>query len=261
MEALLSIYRNRQLLWRSTVLELKKQYAGSVLGVLWAVLGPALLIGLYAAIYVVVFQVRPVALTTGQYVLHVMSGLLPFMAFAGALSSGSQSIRTSKEVLVSTSYPPELLPVRAVLVASGPLLFGVPIIAIAAAVIVGPSWTMLLLPVVMLFQILFSCGIAWMLSLLTLAVKDIQHILQYIIISLLVVTPIAYTQDMVPSRIEPVLLINPLYYFVRMYQHALVYQTMPGVGVGVGFLLLGWLVSLIGFKVFSRVKQVFYDYA
>lgn len=261
MEALLLIYRNRQLLWRSTVLELKKQYAGSILGVLWAVLGPALLIALYAAIYVVVFQVRPVALTTGQYVLHVMSGLLPFIAFAGALSSGSQSIRASKEVLVSTSYPPELLPIRAVLVAAGPLLFGVPIIAIAAVVIVGPSWTMLFLPVVIVFQLLFSFGIAWMLSLLTLAVKDIQHVLQYIIISLLIVTPIAYTQDMVPSRVEPILLVNPLYYFVRMYQHALVYQTLPSVEVGIGFLLLGCVISFVGFKVFTRAKQVFYDYA
>lgn len=252
--------RHRALLLRTTRIELKKLYAGSAFGMLWIVLGPAILMALYSIIYVFVFQVRPAALTVPQYVLHVVSGLLPFIAFSSALVTSATSIRSNREVLLSTAFPAELLPVRAVFVSSMPLFVGLALSIVAGGMLEGVSVWLLLLPLAVASQLLFSVGIAWMLALVTVIMKDVQHVLQYVVISLLIVTPIAYTEGMVPSQMQAILYLNPLYYFVRMYQHAIVYQSPPPNHVFIGAPLLGIVFYMLGFFLFQRTKQVVYDY-
>jgi lipopolysaccharide transport system permease protein len=142
-----------------------------------------------------------------------------------------------------------------------PLFVGLAWSAIAACIILGPSGWLLLLPLAIASQLLFAAGVAWILALLTIVVKDVQHILQYIVICLLIVTPIAYTEGMVPPQMQAILYLNPLYYFVRMYQHAIVYGSAPPLHVMLGAPALGLGFYLIGAHLFDRAKQVVYDYA
>jgi lipopolysaccharide transport system permease protein len=255
------ISRHRGILTRTTLTEIRGTYAGSMLGMLWVFAGPMLLLTIYALVFAVIFRVRPVNMTVAEYVLYVFSGLVPFLAFANALTVGALSLSSNKQLLLNTVFPAELIPLRSVLVASVGLPAGTIILLLGDAVFSTLSWTWFLLPVVLLFQVMFVTGICWMLSLLALLVRDIQHILMYVTMTLLVVTPIAYTPDMIPATLLVLMYGNPLFYFVTCYQSLVILNSVPPpvivaitVGLSVGTFWLGYTVC-------HRAKQVFYDYA
>jgi lipopolysaccharide transport system permease protein len=259
---LLLLARYRELLLRTTLIEIRSQYAGSALGMLWVFLGPLLLLTLYSLVYVMIFNVRPVAMSTGEYILYVFTGLIPTIAFASALTSGANALALNKQVLLNTVFPAEILPLRAVLVQSVPLPVGLAIVAVAALIVKGAlAPVALLVPVFIVLQLMFVTGLVWILALLTLALRDVQQLLQYAALVLLIITPIAYTPDMIPPRLKLLMFANPLYYFTAAFQSTLVYGELPPGWVLAGATLLGIGSLFAGYWVFQRVKLAFYDYA
>ncbi|GAA0599778.1 hypothetical protein [Caenispirillum bisanense] len=255
------IAHHRRLLWRTTLVDLKSAYAGSLLGTIWVGLGPLLMLSLYALIYAVIFRVRPTNMTVAEYVLYVFCGLVPFLAFASSLTAGTLSLVSNRALLLNTVFPAELIPLRAVLVASASMPVGGVILLAGDLGLSTPSVTALLIPLVMVMQIMFTVGLCWMLSLLALLIRDIQQLLYYITMLLLTITPIAYTPDMIPSQLALIMYLNPLYYFAISFQSLIILNQIPplhvliiGSGISLGFFIVGYAVC-------TRAKQVFYDYA
>jgi lipopolysaccharide transport system permease protein len=90
-------------------------------------------------------------------------------------------------------------------------------------------------------------------------VRDLQNIVAVITIMLMMVTPIAYTVDMVPARIRPFLSLNPLYYVVVSYQELLMMGRWPS-GHALEILVgLGVALFAGGYWFFSRMKRVLTD--
>jgi lipopolysaccharide transport system permease protein len=183
------------------------------------------------------------------------------MAFSSALSSGAISLSNNRQYLLNTVFPAELLPVRSLLVASASLPVGIGLVFVADMIFSTPSWTLLLVPVVLLAQVLFTCGIVWVLSLLTLVIHDIQHGLQYVTIVLLIITPIGYTPDMIPSNFKILMYGNPLFYFVTSYQNLIIFHQLPPLYVVITGLLMNLAVFLSGYWIFQHAKMTFYEYA
>jgi lipopolysaccharide transport system permease protein len=253
--------RHQRLLLSSTLVELRTQYAGSVLGLAWVLVSPLLLVGLYAAVYSVIFRVSLPGMSGLDYVLLVAAGLSAFTAFGATLGNAAAALIRNKALLVSTTYPAELLPARAVLVACPQLLVGLilvslvsPMLGKASVATVCGAW------MVALLQVLFMCGLAWVLSLVTLAIRDLQHVLQYLVTVLLIITPIGYTVSMVPAALMPVVNLNPLAHFVLAYQDLLVFGRWPRASEWALLVVGSVLPYLIGFWFFRRVRLVFYDY-
>ena len=246
------------LLLRSVRVEARAQHAGTVLGMFWIVLGPFLLLSLYAVIYSVVFQIRVPHFTLPEYILNVFSGLVLFLAFSQAMATSTTALQKEAK-LVFSNFPAEFIPTKAVIVSYLVLLPATSFVIIGDAVFSHPSWHLVLLPVVALFQLMFSIGLGCLLSLLGLVMRDISFIIQYIVIALLVVTPIAYTPDMIPARIKPLLYANPLYYYVSANQHLILLNSLPPLMECV----LGALVSVamftIGIALFKRARMAMLD--
>lgn len=252
--------RFRGILARTTLVELKSVYAGSVLGMSWLVLGQAFLLGIYALIYTVIFRVSPANMTVAEYVLYVFSGLVPYITFATALSAGVGVLSRDKQILLNTVFPPELLPVRSTLVSSATLPIGV-VIVVAIAVFFGKlSLTLLLVPFVMVLQIMFQCGLIWLLSLLTLVLRDVQYMIQYVMMMLLVATPIGYTLEMMPRGLKVMAYVNPLFYFVTWYQDLIVGNRIPDPIIVSITIAMSLTAFAAGYWIFERAKLTFFDY-
>ena len=256
-----AISRHRSILASTTMAEIRATYAGSMLGMLWVFAGPMLLLAIYAIVFAVIFRVRPVNFTPAEYVLYVFSGLVPFLSFANALTIGSMSLVSNKQLLLNTVFPAELIPLRSVLVASAGLPTGTVILLIGDGVFSTLSWVWLFVPIVLLMQIMFVTGVCWMLSLLALLVRDIQHILMYVTMALLVVTPIAYTPDMIPDKLLLLMYGNPLFYFVTFFQNLVILNTIPSVPIVFITVGLSCGAFWLGYVACHRAKQIFYDYA
>jgi lipopolysaccharide transport system permease protein len=261
IEPFAAIFRHRELLGRTAITEVHRKYAGSLFGTFWVVASPLILMALYSLIYLVIFQVRPVAMTATDYVLYIFCGLIPFLGFMEALNAGASSLSLNKAVLLNTVFPSELVPVRAVLVAQGSTTVGFVIVILAAIFLEKYSVTLLLVPVIWFFLLLFVTGMVWVLALASLVIRDIQQMLAFFSIVLLIISPIAYTVEMVPDPMRMVVYLNPLSYFFTALQDAVVFGRIPAAHVLAVIILLGSLAFGAGFWVFKKAKQVFFDYA
>jgi lipopolysaccharide transport system permease protein len=254
------IQRHWGMLVRATLGDLKTRYAGSVLGIGWVILTPFVLLAIYALIYLVIFQVRVPGLTPVKYVLLIFSGLVPYLMTYEAITSAVNSIVANRAILANTVFPVDLLPVKSVLSSQITMLVGTSCTIVVLILTTDTSWFVLLIPIIWFFHILAILGFAWILSLANLVLRDIGNIINLGMVVIMVMTPIAYTREMVPDNLRLLLLVNPLAYFVLAYQDIFVLGRPPETSTIVfiavfsigSFLLGGWL--------FPRMKQVMLEY-
>jgi lipopolysaccharide transport system permease protein len=251
----------RELLYRTTVSEIRRRYAGSIIGSAWLLIGPVLLMALYATIYGVVFRMKPPDMSSNAYIIYILVGLVPFLSFSEAVTNGTTSLSTQRDVLLNTVFPAELVPLRAVLVSFTSASVGLVVIMVSALFLGNSSPWILLVPFIMLFLLLFVVGLVWILSLANLVFPDIQQLLSYVMMVLLITSPIAYTPSMLPPGFSIIIWLNPLSYFVLSLQSVVVSGAFPPVAAIVGCVVLGLGSFAFGWRTFMRGKAVFFDYA
>jgi len=256
-----AIRRHRRIVASTTIHEIRTQYAGSVLGAAWVVIGQLCVLAVYAMTYVVIFKIQPADMTVYEYILYVFCGLTSFLPFSNSLSAGALSLVSNRAVLLNTVFPAELIPLRTVLVASVTMPAGAIILAIADGLLSHPSWTTLLVPLVMILQLMFAAGLVWILSLAALVVRDIQHMIQYAVMMLAVITPIAYTPPMVPDALKALIYVNPLSYFVISFQYLVILNRLPEPQILIPMLVMSFVIFVLGYNTVRRAKGAFYDYA
>lgn len=225
------------------------------------VLAPLLLLSTYALIYLAVFKVRPTEMSPTQYVLYVLSGLLPFLAFSDGIAAGSSSLTTNRAILLSTVFPAELVPIRAVVASQAPSFVGL-LLCVSVAILLGfgnPS--MLLVPVIWLLLLLFVAGVAQLLALATLVVKDVQQALGFVTMILLIASPIGYTLAMAPPVLRRWLQVNPLAQYIEAMHQAIVYGRVPGAERWAIMSVISVTSFFGAYWLFGRAKRALFDYA
>ena len=254
------LIKHRGLLFRVTRNELASRYAGSLLGIGWAVLAPLLLIFIYAVVYLVIFRVKVPGLSAASYVVYIFSGLIPFLATSEAISLGVPSVIANKAVLNNTVFPIDLAPVKAVLLSQVTMVVGMGTILVGAIVTGTIAWTMLLVPLIWMLQVIALIGLNWILALLNVVFRDLQNLITVILMLLMVVSPIAYTPDMVPPNLVVIILLNPFAYFVTAYQSTVVLGELPTIANLLALFVIAIGLFMLGNWMFSRAKRVVTDY-
>lgn len=254
------LLEHRAVLSHSVAAELRYRTAGTSFGLLWLMFGPILLLLVYSMVYLVIFRVQPQGMTNLQYVVYLFCGLVPFIGISEGVTSGLMSLSTNATLLRSTVFPAALLPARAVFASQTGFIIGLSLLVIVAVFVGKPSVWWLLLPVIVALQVMWLIGVAWILSVVNLVFRDLQQLVAYALTLLMVLSPIAYTLDMLPGWLRPVVWFNPVAHFVLVYQRILMLGESPSVLLASAIVVSSFLVFAAGFFVFSRAKQVVGDY-
>lgn len=256
---LVLLWRHRSLLRQTIRNDISARYAGSLLGLAWLGLYPLLLLGAYALVYLYVFKVRFALFDSNEYVVLIFCGLIPFLGFSEALGVGVTSVTSNANLIKNTLFPIELIPVKSVFSSQCTQVVGT-VMLLTALIAIGrlSSWAALL-PVVWGAQILFCIGLLWILASLNVYMRDLQQLVSVLILLLMMISPIAYTADMVPESMRPYLAINPLYYMIISYQDILMLGQFPREGVLWSLLAISASVFFIGYWFFRRLKCAFAD--
>jgi homopolymeric O-antigen transport system permease protein len=250
-----------RLLLRLTRHDLEVRYAGSLLGLGWIFLGPLLILGIYALIYLEIFKVRGSAVLTGpSYVIYIFCGLVPYLTTAQALSFGVNSVISNKSILNNTVFPIDLTPVKAALSAQAVMLVGLPLIIAGSAATGHAHVTLVALPFVWLLNVLWLIGVNWVISILNVLFRDLQNLLTAVLMILLVSSPFAYTPSQVPHALKPLLLLNPFAYFVVAYQQVVMLGQIPDAWHLLVLVLMPVLTFAFGSWFFAKGKGVAVDY-
>ncbi len=254
------IYRNRRLLASITRVELAKRHAGSVLGMAWVVLQPGLLLCVYLFVYMVVFPVRLQNFSQFDFVLYVFCGLVPYLGFMEALTTGGLSIKQNIHLVKNVMLPIELIPVRAVLVgmASQFVSIGLVLLLVTGGRLL--SWHVLWLPLIVFLQMMWLVGLTWILSSLTVALPDLTYFVNLFIFLLMFLSPIGYRPEAVPAGFRWVIGMNPIYYMTEMYRDCMVYGQFPSLKVATVYVVMCVVTFALGGAFFERFKGVLTDY-
>jgi lipopolysaccharide transport system permease protein len=249
-----------RLLWRVTRNEMAQRYAGSHLGSMWVLLAPVFILVVYAITYVVILKVKIGGLSAAEYVIFIFAGLVPYLMCAEALVNGTSSVVANKSVLSNTVFPIDLAPVKAVVTSQAIMVAGLAITIVGSAVAGSLHWTIVLLPVIWLLQVVGLVGLVWLLSLLNVIFRDIQNFLQPLLMMMLIMSPIVYLPAMVPDSLKALIVLNPFAYFVIAYQKVIVLGAVPHAGDLALMFVMSGALFLLGSWFFASAKRVIIDY-
>ena len=244
-EKIKEIYTYRHMLKTLVKQDIKGRYKGSVLGFLWTLLNPLLMLAVYSVVFQFVFKSN-----IEHYPIYLFICLMPWNAFANTIAIGTVSVTNGASIIKKVYFPREVLPLAVVISNTIQYFFSAVIIIIALLVSgVGLSWYALFLPVIVLIQAIFSYGLIMMLSAANVYIRDVQYIMNPVMMIWMYASPILYNISMVPEKYQGLYKLNPKVHIMGAYQSILYNKTWPdfkSLGivtlVAIAFLILGWLV-------------------
>jgi len=237
------------------------RYRGSVLGLLWALLTPAVMIAVFTFLFAGVFNARFAAGgTPWDYALYLFCGLLPWAAFQESLQMSAGVVVAHANLVKRVVFPLEVLPVAQTLAATANQLFGTVALLVAALVIRRELHaTVLWLPVLLAPQLLLTLGGAWLVASLGVFLRDTAQALALALMAWMYLTPIIYPEQVVPARFRPWLELNPFTTLVRSYRRVTLEGSPPDFAGLAYFTAVALCVFLLGYWWFARTRKNFAD--
>ena len=253
------VFRYRELLGNLFRRDLQAKYRGSVLGVLWTVANPIMLMGVYLLVFGVVWR-SPFATGGGHYPLFLLSGLALWTFFAAAVQSATRSMLDNANLIRKTRFPRQLVPLSVVLAHvvsfAAMLLLLLVVNFIALPRVRATEW--LAIPLCVLFVGVVS-GIGLLAASLNVLFRDVEFIVAAALVPWFFLTPILYGLDAVSPKHrhigEVIHWVNPLSPAVEAVRAPLFLGALPH-WTDALYLVLACIVSLaLGAFVFLRVDD------
>ncbi|MBI1337180.1 MAG: ABC transporter permease [Phycisphaera sp.] len=252
------LWKRRDLLLLWACRDISIRYKQTALGVLWAVIQPIVMMGVFTLFF---GHMLGVSKSTGNvpYPVFVFAGLLPWTFFASSVTASSQSLVANASILTKVYFPRLLMPLGAV---------GAPLVDMAVSFIVligmmlitgvALGWSLLWVPVLVVLVMLSSLGVGIGFAALSVSYRDFRHVVPFVVQVLFFVTPVIYPVSVVPERWRWVLSLNPVTGPIQAMRAAVI-----GGVVDTRSLVISLSVSLtllvIALGYFGRVERRFGD--
>ncbi len=249
-----TLFRYRPLIQSLVSRELKARYRGSVLGFLWSFVNPLLLLLTYGLVFTYMLPVSK-TVNAEPYFLFLFCGILPWTWFNASILEASGVLIASGNLIKKVLFPAEILPVVTVLTNLVQFLLALPILFLFLAPYGRLSTAALLFPLPLLVQLVFTLGLAFLVSALTVHFRDIQSILSHLLHVWFFATPVLYLYPDTSPRMRAFLRFNPLTHVLFSYQEMLFKGTFTH---GRGLLAAGLVALLVfglGAFLFDRLRD------
>ena len=241
--------------------ELLGRYKGSVLGLAWAVLTPVVMIAIFTIIFAGMFGARFGASDSHwDYAIYLFCGLLPWSMFQDSVQQSAHTIVSHSNLVKRVVFPLETLPAAQVLAALCNQLFAT-IALLVATLIIRQRFelTAFWLPVLLVPQLLFALGSAWLIASLGVFLRDITQGITLLLMAWMYLTPIIYPEAIVPERFTTFISINPFTSLVRSYRHIFLEGAAPDWSGMAYFSAFAVVIFVFGYWWFARTRKNFAD--
>jgi ABC-type polysaccharide/polyol phosphate export permease len=262
-DALGSFYRQRWLLKYFIQRQVTRSYKRSYLGFAWAFLGPLIWVFFLSLIFSEIIGIRFRVVEgdpTLNFGLFLYCGLLPFLAFSESLNKGINSIKGNAGLVQKVVFPLELLPFSNAITSLIDKFFGLGALLVILLVLEGRwHWTIVLLPLVIILQLLFILGLTYLMAVAGTYVPDVAEVMRPVIRGMFFATPILWPAGRLPENLAWIVAYNPLAYLVESYRALILYGELPGAQATLYFALFAAALFVVGFAVFVRLRPGFAD--
>ncbi len=254
-----SIFEYRGLIWNFIKRDISSKYVGSLLGLYWSIINPIITLVVYVIVFGVFLKVRlPGSTSIWDFVLYFAAGFLPWLTFQESVLRASRSIIDNKNYIKKVPFPSEIFPIYTTLSEFVNLFIGLGIFFILFLILKGaPTIFILLLPIAIILQMIFTLSLAFFLSSGAVYFRDIPQILGALFMIWFWATPIAYTINSIPENFQWIMKLNPGYYMLEIYRDVLFYGKIPELEIIVPFLIFSVVLFVISIWFFQKTKRGF----
>ena len=260
-------WKNRTLIWRLTKNDFKKRYAGSYLGIVWAMIQPIITVVVYWFVFEKGLSAGAVKAREGvdiPYVLWLTSGLVPWFYFSEALSNGTNALLEYNYLVKKVVFDIDILPIVKVLSAIFIHIFFV-CFMLVLNICYGrfPDLYTLQILYYSFCMLLFVLAVCYLTSALVVFFMDLSQIVAIFLQVGVWMTPIMWQLDRLNDMpvVQKIFKLNPMYYIVSGYRDALFdkvyFWEHPWLTLYFWILLI--VLMLIGTRVFKKLKVHFAD--
>ncbi len=253
MNIFTNIYQYRELLKTSIKKDIGGKYKKSFFGILWSFINPLLQITVYAIIFPIIMKNN-----IENYTVFMVCGLIPWTFFSSVINRSSCVIVDNGNIIKKVYFPREILPIS--LVTSETVTFVISSIIILGFVLgygMGISVYICFFPLLLIAQYILSIGLSFIVSSITVYFRDIQHFINVFLQLLFYGTPIVYSLQTIPEEFRWILHLNPMTYIIEGYRNIFYYQQKPDVGHIFGVIVLGIIITIIGYFIFNKLQKKF----
>jgi lipopolysaccharide transport system permease protein len=248
----------RQLIGLLVLRELKVRYKRSVLGLVWTMLNPLLLMIVYSIVFTTVMPVPQ-----HNFSLFLLSALLPWLFFSTAVLQGVTSVLMNQELIRKVRLPQAVFPLSIV---GGNLvnfvLSFVPLLALMLALRQPFTKAMLFLPVSILLLTIFTSGVTLLFATLTVFFRDVRHLAEVLLQVLMYLSPVLYDRRMLGDRnlwwfgyFKAFLAANPMTYLIALVRDPVYYGRIPEPATLLVAAAAALASLIFGFAIFSRLES------
>jgi lipopolysaccharide transport system permease protein len=255
-------WRHRELILAVLRRELADRFSGSVLGWVWAIVGPLITLLIYTMTFTKAMQL-PLASAQGgrsSYALSTFLGLIIFGLFAELCSRAPLLMHEHAWFLKTSIFPSETLAWTAVLRA---LTYAgisfVVLLAFELALTGTIPLSILLLPVIVASLVLFLLGVVWFLAAIGAFTRDISYLMITFVPLMMFVTPVFYRVTDLPAGLRVLAYANPLGAAIEIARAVVLDGVLPPTLACLGFIVVSFAVCRGGHAVFERYKGILID--
>lgn len=233
------------------------RYKGSVLGIAWSFANPMLMLAVYSIVFTYIFKARATDPTI-PYAIFMFAGMSTYNIFRETVSTSCNIIYSNPPYVKKIIFPLEIFPMIQALTC---LVFGIIwyILLFLGLIIFTNkiSWSVFYLPLILIPLVLFSTGLAFITSSVSVFLRDLVQVVNVVLQALFFMTPICYSMQMLPPRAQALLKINPMALIVEETRNILLYGNSPSwKNLGIMF-CISLIIFHLGLCWFRFVKKGF----
>lgn len=248
-----TFWRYKWLLYELVLRDLKIKYRSSVLGYLWSLLNPLMMMTVLTIVFSTLFR-----FDIPNYPVYLLSGQLIYSFFSEATNMSMSSIINSASLIKKVYIPKYIFPVSRVLSSFVTLLLSLLAMVIVMVVTqVKFTWVILFFPIPLIYILVFSIGMGLLLSVLAVYFRDVIHLYSVLLSAWMYLTPIMYPINMVPDYVKRFIFWNPMYYFVEIFRQIVLYGEWPSLEMHLICLGFDLLALVTGLFVFYKNQKNF----
>jgi ABC-2 type transport system permease protein len=243
--------------------DFKLKYRRSVLGVLWSVLNPLLMMAVLTVVFSNMFR-----FDIAYYPFYLILGMTLFTLMNDATTTAMTSIIDSAGLLKKVRVAKAVFPVEKVLFSLVNYVFAFVAVLVVMLVLRVPlSPTMFAWPLLVLYVVVFCVGLGLILSSLAVFFRDVIHLWSVVTMAWNYLTPIFWPEEYLTSLqggLGTLLLtieqFNPMYYYVSYLRQIMMYQTLPDLGFNLICVAFALVTLAVGVLVFRKTQSKFILY-
>ena len=231
--------------------EIKRKDARSYLGIAWSVLNPLLSMIVITLIFSHMFH-RAIE----NYPVYYLTGSVIWHMFTSGTNAAMTTLVDNKNMLIKVRLPMEIFVLARICTALVNLGYSlIPYIGILIVFRIQITWSVLLYPLIIFFALLFSTGVAFILSIAYVFFGDVKHLYSVLLTLWMYCSALFYPVEMLPEYVKRVVVENPLFNYINCARRVMMWGQLPTFPEILRMVLWGVGMFVVGYLVFEKNKN------